>query len=628
MKLLEAAAISPQRVEVWLLEALAGEAVRALEECLGSGMLSSRSGAVGFRHELARLAVEETLDPRRRLALHRRALTALATPPAGEPDVVRLAHHAEEAGDVAAVLRHAPVAGARAAALGAHREAAAQYGRALRFADTLELDARADLLRRYSDACFLTDRCDDAIAAAEQLLACYRAAGDRFREGETLCLVSQLQMCPGSVTQAEPAGRQAIAVLEEFPPGPELAMAYANLAAIAMNGEDAPRTQQWGVRAVELAERLGNVKVLAHALNSIGTMELLIHGPSRREKLEASLGLALDAQLDSETLRAYSNLTWGAWRHRDHELAEGFLQAGLARCQEPDFDLWHMQMCGFRACLRLEQGRWDEAVESAAAAGSDPRSSPLPRILGMVVLGLVRARRGDPHARTLLDEALTLALPSGELQRVAPAAAAVAEATWLAGDPGAVAEATAPVLALARARQSWWLVGQLACWRRRAGIEDDALPAVPEPWALELAGRPADAAAAWSELGCDYEAALALAQSDDEPSLRRAHDALRALGAPAAAAIVARRLRERGVRGLPRGPRPSTRRNGALLTARELDVLRLLAEGLRNAAIAERLFLSPRTVDYHVSAILRKLDARSRGEAVAAARRLGLLEDS
>jgi DNA-binding NarL/FixJ family response regulator len=90
---------------------------------------------------------------------------------------------------------------------------------------------------------------------------------------------------------------------------------------------------------------------------------------------------------------------------------------------------------------------------------------------------------------------------------------------------------------------------------------------------------------------------------------------------------VARQLRERGARGLPRGPRPSTRRNDAQVTARELEVLRLLADGLSNAAIAERLFVSPRTVEHHVSAILRKVQARTRGEAVAAAQRHGLLQD-
>jgi DNA-binding CsgD family transcriptional regulator len=257
----------------------------------------------------------------------------------------------------------------------------------------------------------------------------------------------------------------------------------------------------------------------------------------------------------------------------------------------------------------------------------DPRSSPLPRILGRVVTGLAAVRRDRPEGRTLLDEAFALATESGELQRLGPAAVARAEAAWVDGDAAALDAATAPALELARRRGAGWLVGQLACWRRRGGLDAAPPGELPEPWAFELAGRARDAAGRWRDLGCVTEAALALGQADDERSLRAAHDELRRLEAPAAAAVVARRLRERGARGVPRGPRPATRRNAALLTGRELDVLRLLGDGLRNVAIAERLHLSPRTVDSHVSALLRKLDVGTRGEAVAAAHRLGLLED-
>jgi DNA-binding CsgD family transcriptional regulator len=240
------------------------------------------------------------------------------------------------------------------------------------------------------------------------------------------------------------------------------------------------------------------------------------------------------------------------------------------------------------------------------------------------VLGLIRARRGDPDVWPPLDEAIALAEPSGELQRIGPAATARAEASWLEGEDDAVAEDTEAALALAIRRQSAWTIGELACWRRRAGVKETITAEVAEPYAAELAGGWARAAELWTAIGCPYEAAIALAGADDDDALRRALEDLHRLGALPAAAIVARRLRERGVRGLPRGPRATTRENPAGLTAREVEVLELVAQGLRNADIAERLFLSEKTVGHHVSAILRKLDVRTRGEASVEAARLGV----
>jgi DNA-binding NarL/FixJ family response regulator len=118
--------------------------------------------------------------------------------------------------------------------------------------------------------------------------------------------------------------------------------------------------------------------------------------------------------------------------------------------------------------------------------------------------------------------------------------------------------------------------------------------------------------------------ARALAPDGEDVALRGAGEELLALGARPAAAVVARALRERGARGVPRGPRPRTRDNPAGLTARELEVVGLLIEGLRNAEIAERLVVSQKTVDHHVSAVLRKLGARSRGEASTIALRMGI----
>jgi DNA-binding CsgD family transcriptional regulator len=241
------------------------------------------------------------------------------------------------------------------------------------------------------------------------------------------------------------------------------------------------------------------------------------------------------------------------------------------------------------------------------------------------VLGRVRARRADPDVWLALDEALKLAEISEDLVTSEPVAVSRAEASWLAGDIERVEQETAAAFALARRSHSRWVVAELAAWRRRAGVDDQlSVSEIAGPYVLEIADAFKDAAVGWRELGCPYEAALALADSDDEAALRQAFDELQALGARPAAALVARRLRQLGVRRVPRGPRPSTRANPAGLTARELEVLELLAEGRRNAQIAQRLVVSEKTVDHHVSAILRKLGVGTRGEAAAEAVRLTL----
>ena len=195
--------------------------------------------------------------------------------------------------------------------------------------------------------------------------------------------------------------------------------------------------------------------------------------------------------------------------------------------------------------------------------------------------------------------------------------------------PRAPAKATEQALDLAVGVGAGHDIANLQAWRKRAGIiEPPHVLAAEGPCRLELVGEFEAAAAAWQELGRPYEAALALADSGSEAALRRSLGLLTSLNARAPAALVTRRLRSLGAREIPRGPRPSTRRNPGELTARELEILRLLGEGLRNATIAERLFLSERTVEKHVSSILRKLGARTRAEAVAEAKRLGLLHAS
>ncbi|MEP7023225.1 MAG: response regulator transcription factor [Actinomycetota bacterium] len=482
-------------------------------------------------------------------------------------------------------------------------------------------------MERLSYECHLTGQIPAAISARRGALAEYRSGGDQLREGDTHRWLSRLAYFHTDNPTAETEALLAIDLLEPLPPGPELAMAYSNLAQLGMLSYDRARAVSWGGRAIELAGRLGETEILVHALNNVGTVEMLAGEAAGRAKLDESLALALSQGLEEHAARAYTNLSSVGIELHQYTLAEPYLRAGLEYCREHDLDSWLLYMGGWHARSELDQGRWDLAAKTATALLERPLIGKLNRITPLTVLGRLRARRGDLDPWEQLDEALRIAVRTGELQRLGPVAAARAEARWLAGQDEAVAGETEAALALALARADGWLTGELVAWRHRAGLADRVPSgALAEPFRLQWQGDAQAAADAWEELGCPYDAALALAGSSSEAALRQSLTGFRRLGARSAASRVARLLRERGVRDIEAGPRATTRRNPSGLTTREVQVLELVADGLRNAEIAARLFLAEKTVDHHVSAVLRKLGARSRGEAAAQAVRAGIID--
>ena len=542
--------------------------------------------------------------------------------------MARLAHHADAAGDADAVLRFAPAAAEQAAALGAYREAAAQYARTLRYGDRLSPGERGDLLRKQATDCYLTDQYDESLAAATQAIEEYRQIGDRLREGDARRIRSDAGWSAGYIAECTQDAMEAISLLETAPASRELARAYAVLAKLHNEVEKRREAKAWAARAIELGQQLGAHDVVIRAATDIGTAELFDGAPGGLARLEDLLESAGEAGLVDQVGRIYVHLLWPAMTIRNYMIVEKHLAPGLQYCSDHGLELFRLFLLAYGARVALDRGRWDDAVDGAKAVLRLPRCSTMIRILALVVVALVRARRGDPEVRSLLDEAWALGETTGELPRIGPVAVARAEVAWLAGRPDDVVEATDAALDLAVRRGSTWRVGELLSWRRRAGVRDEVGVEPRGPFAAQVAGKPLEAAKQWTQLGCPYEAALSLADADEEQPLRESLEILSGLGAQPAAAIVSRRLRALGVRDIRRGPRPSTRTNAAGLTNRESQVLELVAEGLRNAEIAQRLFLSQRTVDKHVSAILRKLGAHNRSEAVARAATLSPPQDT
>ncbi|MGH8328396.1 MAG: LuxR C-terminal-related transcriptional regulator, partial [Steroidobacteraceae bacterium] len=512
---------------------------------------------------------------------------------------------------------YARLAAAQAASVGSHREAAAHYQAALRYADGLEATERALLLDELSYECYLTGDNEGAFQARHSALEIWRAQGLTLKEGDALQALSRLFWFMGHNAQADDYCGRAIAVLASLPPSPELARAYCNRADLAMEAHEADVAIASAQRAIELAEGLTNTEILCEASKTLGTIRLIIGDTAGWLDLHRALQLALAAGLQEHVARAYNDMAAMAISRRQYEQASGYMQAGLAFCEEHDLDWVRTYMLAYRARMRFERGDWNAASEDVEAVLRSPRTSAITRIPALRTLAHIRVRRGDPDASGPVEEARALAGPTPVPQRAGMLAVVCAEAAWLADDHDGVIREVRPVYELTRRQRDPRMNGELAAWLWRVGGLQEPPTDSAEPYATEMSGDWRGAAAAWHALDCPYEHACLLAQHGTEADQRHALTILEQLGAAPAAQLLRRQMRVRGVLRIPRGSRASTRGHPLGLTRREAEILGLLAKGLRSSLIARRLFISPKTVEHHVSAVLAKLGVSSRAEAVA-----------
>ncbi len=220
-EVLDAVALLSEGAPVGVLIAALGDDEEAVEACVEAGLLVHDGLTVTFRHELARQVVDGAIAPTRRVRLHHRLLAGLVD--VGGIDPAVCAHHAELAGDPAAVLRYAPLAARRAGVLGAHREAVAQYERALRFAGGLAPRERATLLDEYTAELLVVNRQGDALESSTDAVASWRASGDRQGLALALCERARVLEKVPDPDAALAAVRSAFMLLEGQEETPALA---------------------------------------------------------------------------------------------------------------------------------------------------------------------------------------------------------------------------------------------------------------------------------------------------------------------------------------------------------------------------------------------------------------------
>ena len=328
-----------------------------------------------------------------------------------------------------------------------------------------------------------------------------------------LLMIGMQQWKSGQKARADRPVAEAISLLEMLPPSPALAMAYSARSQRAMTGHQVPEALEFGQRALELAERFQDNSVRAHALNNIGGALLISNPASGIAKLEESLAVALDNNLHDHAGRSYANLVSMAVDHHLAIVAARYIPEGSEYCEVHEVhDLALHISAPTPRTLSSTRGHWNEAAQLAGRL-VERHSLPIAqRLPAQVVLGLVRARRGDPGGEQLLDEAMRMAQPTGELQRIGRIAAASAEAAWYQGDTPRTAERACLGLRAAVGKRDTWLVGQLAFWASCSDPNMHVPCDIAEPYALMIAGDWQAAADAWQALNMPYERALALAE--------------------------------------------------------------------------------------------------------------------
>ncbi len=611
----------PSRAAVDLLSVIPRGADHDLVEQLGlrpeqlgvaevRGLLTVDAAGVRFRHELARLAVVAALPAAQRIRQHQTVLTAILD----AADDAAVLHHALGAGRGDVVAARGPGAAHEAHVAGAHREALRHQANVLDYDHLLEPSDLAALVEEHAWSLYALHRFDEAVRAADRAVRAREELEDPVALGHALTVLARMRFVSNDPDGAIEAVERAVELLSEHGDEEERAEGLvARAVTYALIEEPAELARQLAEEAVVVTEGLDRPDLRSLALDYRAISQCAAGGQPDISDFHEAIRLALDNGHLELAARAYANLTFELMLSREPSAsAIPTLDEALGFMQDHDFPSHAFDVLARKATVQFVLGNWDEAERQLRELRATTEQHGLIDLIALETLARLAIRRGDEDGDAMLSGAWGLARRSGAAPYIGMIGVVRLEQAWLAEDREG-AEARLADLPLQRLRPR--LRAEALRYAQLAGVDVELCGDEAEPWCSGLCGDWRAAAAAWEEGGRPYEQAVELLSSGEEAPSLEAVGIFDELDADPAGRLTRQRLRDLGVGSIPRGPQEATRRHPAGLTPRQAEVLDLVAEGLTNAEIADRLILSVRTVDHHVSAVLQKLDVASRHQA-------------